>query len=70
MCAAKVMLIPRQKSASSSPVKATTSATNQAVTIDRDSVAQFFHMPIHDAARYFNICVTSLKKVCRRLGYD
>eukprot|EP00961_Rhodomonas_salina_P135872 1827892-Rhodomonas_salina.1 len=27
-------------------------------------------MPITDAARHFNICVTSLKKVCRRLGYE
>lgn len=69
------MLLPRKKAASSSttdswPVKATTPGKNQVVAIDRESVAQFFHLPIHEAARHLNICVTSLKKVCRRLGYN
>eukprot|EP00961_Rhodomonas_salina_P125255 1687563-Rhodomonas_salina.1 len=68
------MLLPRKKAASSSTTLHTTStpgepAKNQVVAIDRESVAQFFHMPIHEAARHLNICVTSLKKVCRRLGY-
>lgn len=78
----KVMLYPRQKGTFSSssgtsslPASEMHAQTNlaalrQAVTLDRDAIAQFFHMPIHDAARHLNICVTSLKKVCRRLGYD
>eukprot|EP00961_Rhodomonas_salina_P169561 2284650-Rhodomonas_salina.1 len=74
----KVMLYPRQKGSGSPPsstlptvaASALEGTIRQAVTLDRDSIALCFHMPIADAARHFNICVTSLKKVCRRLGYD
>lgn len=74
-CSSTVMLFPRQKRSASS-ISSPTSAlpkdgvTRKPMALDRDLVAQFFHMPITDAAREFGICVTSLKKVCRQLGYS
>lgn len=31
-------------------------------------LAQYFHLPINEAARHLNICPTVLKKICRKNG--
>uniref|UniRef100_A0A7S0N8A0 RWP-RK domain-containing protein n=1 Tax=Pyramimonas obovata TaxID=1411642 RepID=A0A7S0N8A0_9CHLO len=35
---------------------------------DIQRVAQFFHLPINDAAKELGMCLTVLKKICRRNG--
>lgn len=31
-------------------------------------LAEYFHLPINEAARHLNICPTVLKKICRKNG--
>eukprot|EP00240_Pyramimonas_obovata_P016288 CAMPEP_0118927046 /NCGR_PEP_ID=MMETSP1169-20130426/4615_1 /TAXON_ID=36882 /ORGANISM="Pyramimonas obovata, Strain CCMP722" /LENGTH=271 /DNA_ID=CAMNT_0006868737 /DNA_START=206 /DNA_END=1018 /DNA_ORIENTATION=- len=35
---------------------------------DIQHIAQYFHLPINDAAKELGICLTVLKKICRRNG--
>eukprot|EP00961_Rhodomonas_salina_P125765 1694458-Rhodomonas_salina.2 len=61
----KTLLYPRRKGVD--PELSEVSG-RKPVMLDADGVKQLFHLPLRDAADRVGICVTSLKRVCRRLG--
>eukprot|EP00961_Rhodomonas_salina_P098665 1327792-Rhodomonas_salina.1 len=64
----RIMLYPRKKQGTpSSPSRA---SEGKAVTLDKQGITSLFHLPIKDAAGRLDICVTSLKRVCRSLGIE
>lgn len=48
----------------------TLARTNSRVDIDLQSLRQYFHLPLSQAARSLGTCSTSLKKVCRKNGIE
>eukprot|EP00961_Rhodomonas_salina_P213410 2882183-Rhodomonas_salina.1 len=59
------MLYPRKKQNVLSP-----EPNRKVLTINKARIESMFHMPIKDAADQLDICVTSLKRVCRSLGIN
>ena len=40
----------------------------QSISYNKEDLAQYFHLPLTEAATQLNICPTTLKKLCRNFG--